>query len=575
MRCWPTPPQYKTGMNLGISPLVGTGTEEQAKAMLFDLRWCPTSPSWPSGFNWPISWDSGATQAAPFKCTSFNDESTYESPAYQAKALGEKYMLGRGWDRPGFPYAPETIKFQSNDNSRPTTFCGLSRGDEFASTAYNQEWSNFLAAAGAYLSDAAHDYTDVATYYVQNEPQNDADYQVSAFLCKLSKTAAPKLKISVSREPLPNIAERTDFKFAAGDMGPCGYDYWVAHVGRWYATYAWQRIAMNNESVLLYSLPQDVLPMFTPCADNDGLVQGVHVRVVPWVSWSVRAIGWEYYNMGFFMDASQSPPVPGVAAVLFRESYEDYEYLRLANAGVTPRPYVDEVADRVARSVGMCNFAWTQDVELIHAIRRELGFYIEGTRASLPTSTYTVHSFAGGPYYIDFCDPADTRIPTPLVDTNLGGHTWTKVGWAQFNPAVGYGWCGRYTSNPVIDKYATSNNGGDWVQRTYIYDDYQNRTCLRLVVCLSKSRLLKCSMTFTFRCKMASTTLPWASASRARLAATGHTWRSMANHCCHAHMKSSQASLCAASVCSLQTASFVLVGARIPRRFVVPTAPIP
>ena len=89
-----------------------------------------------------------------------------------------------------------------------------------------------------------------------------------------------------------------------------------------------------------------------------------------------------------------------------------------------------------------------------------------------------MHAFADGPFYIDFCDPSDPQIPTPLVDTSMGGHTWTKVGWSAFDPALGYGWCGRYIGGyePTIDLYRVSGNGGDWVQRTYIYDDNQNRT---------------------------------------------------------------------------------------------------
>lgn len=283
----------------------------------------------------------------------------------------------------------QLLKFQNNANARPTSFCGLSRGDEFSNAAYNKEWADFLSAANAYFSDPAHDYTHKGVYYVQNEPQNDAAYQVSAFLCNMTRTYAPKLKISISREPLPNIAERTDYKFVPGDFGPCGYDYWIAPVTRWYATYAWQRIQQNNENVMIYSLPQDTLPNFSPCADDNGLVQGVHVRVIPWVSWSIRAVGWAYYNMIIHFDTSQDPPVPGVSAVLFRESFEDWEYLMLANKrNANPRPYVEEAADRSARSVGFCNFAWTQSVSTIHTIKRELGYYIEGTRASLPTAQY-------------------------------------------------------------------------------------------------------------------------------------------------------------------------------------------
>jgi hypothetical protein len=45
-----------------------------------------------------------------------------------------------------------------------------------------------------------------------------------------------------------------------------------------------------------------------------------------------------------------------------------------------------EPADPVAHSVGYCISAWTQNYELIHALRHELGRYIEGSRSTMPTA---------------------------------------------------------------------------------------------------------------------------------------------------------------------------------------------
>jgi hypothetical protein len=44
--------------------------------------------------------------------------------------------------------------------------------------------------------------------------------------------------------------------------------------------------------------------------------------------------------MGIFIDSSVQPPIPKIGLELFRESYEDYEYLWLANGKTGyPRPY--------------------------------------------------------------------------------------------------------------------------------------------------------------------------------------------------------------------------------------------
>jgi hypothetical protein len=56
--------------------------------------------------------------------------------------------------------------------------------------------------------------------------------------------------------------------------------------------------------------------------------------------------GWAYYNMGIFIDTSQTPPWPKIGLELFRESYEDYEYLWLAN-GNTGYPRVDEASQSI------------------------------------------------------------------------------------------------------------------------------------------------------------------------------------------------------------------------------------
>ena len=100
-------PQYVTYMDLNTLGVGGSAGEQFAKDTLFDLRWSITNPSAPSGFGYGISWDNNDARAAALKvcitslcgrtltslqCNTFIDESTFESPAFQAKALGEKYV---------------------------------------------------------------------------------------------------------------------------------------------------------------------------------------------------------------------------------------------------------------------------------------------------------------------------------------------------------------------------------------------------------------------------------------------------------------------------------------------------
>ncbi len=66
----------------------------------------------------------------------------------------------------------------------------------------------------------------------------------------------------------------------------------------------------------------------------------------------MRASGWlsaESLNQAFFPNGQ-----PGVAAELFREACEDYEYLYLANGGAHPRGNLPEAVDRAALSLGFC-----------------------------------------------------------------------------------------------------------------------------------------------------------------------------------------------------------------------------
>ena len=85
-----------------------------------------------------------------------------------------------GWNGVGFP-SFEVMQFVDNSTPRPDNFCGVDRGgDPRGTDAYNTAWSHLLSAIDDYL--VAKKWTEKGYYYVQNEPQNQADYDTAAFL---------------------------------------------------------------------------------------------------------------------------------------------------------------------------------------------------------------------------------------------------------------------------------------------------------------------------------------------------------------------------------------------------------
>jgi len=443
----PRQASFATQLNVNVSNLVGDGSVDDAKTLLFEHRLTPKSVTWPSGFKWNITWDNGA---APNPCEAFYDEPD-EGAAFSIGALSKKYILGNGWNDLGFPTA---MLFQFIDNStpRPGTLCGLDRGDHYGSDAYNAEWSQWLGALDGYL--VANGMADRGYYYVQNEPQNAEDEALAAHLCRITRAAAPNLKIAVSEEPKPSIAEDPG--------GACGYDIWIAHTRAYQQGYAWERQRDHGEVVWYYSLDHDPDPYFNP---TDIERDGMHQRVIAWAAWSHRIRGWAYYDADRFFDGMR----PGVRAALLRESFEDYEYLLLANGGTHPEPFATEAADATAASVASSMTSWVKDADALMALRHELGRYIEGSTDTLPVLQADTGARPRGAYYVNFQDPGGEPSDDPL---EVDGQTWMKVGWGTYDEEKGYGWAGEHVDNPSIALYGMAGSGGSVVERSYIYDDY-------------------------------------------------------------------------------------------------------
>lgn len=223
------------------------------------------------------------------------------------------------------------------------------------------------------------------------------DYTISAYLCSVARSYAPKLKIMLSREANPQICERSEFDY-------CSYDIWMAWVWRFTTDYTWMRQIVYGETSWFYSLDTDnncayagtcntaLAPAVSNSGDNGSedpkaLNEGPHYRLIPWVAWALRISGWGYYHDDIFWDTraeSPTPSRPRISAALIREGLEDYEYLYQANGNARAVPYEKVDVDDTVLSLGFAVGVWLNDPNAIHTIRHELGLYIEGSRDDYP-----------------------------------------------------------------------------------------------------------------------------------------------------------------------------------------------
>lgn len=451
---------------------------EALKTWLFEHRLVPSAVAWPAGLNY-----GGGIE---YDCAS--DAFTDAGGAYEMSSLGPKYIDGTGWNGVGFP-SYEIMQFVDNSTPRPAEFCGVARGgDHYGTAEFNAKWSKLLSAIQAYQE--ARGWSGKGYYYVQNEPQNDADHDVAAHLASIAKTAAPNLRIAISEEPKPEIAENPR---ANGKS----YDLWWANLSHFEADYAKTRQA-KGEDVWWYFLYGDRPPYFNPIAIDHS---GIESRVAFFSAWRHRIRGFAYYSVtrwgqdpyenprpegtklngdGFLLYPPKSGElVSSIRWELLREGEEDFEYLlKLAN-GTMPRTS-DEAAgcDASAASVASSLTAYSRDSSAIQHLRNQLGLRIEGKVNGCPVLEAAASPGARkrGEYYVNFQDPAGEPKADPLV---VNGKTWMKVGWAPYDAKAGYGWSGPNIGKPEVMLYRYFGGGpGDELQKSVIYDDYGNTDTL-------------------------------------------------------------------------------------------------
>ena len=444
---------------------------ESLKDFFFEHRLVPSSVAWPAGLNY--------TGGIAYDCASGTFLS--EANPYDFSELGPKYIDGTGWNGVGFP-SFEIMQFVDNSTPRPQTFCGVDRGpDHYGTAAYNTEWQRLLSAIDGYL--VARGWQGKGYYYVMNEPQGQADYDLAAFLAALTKQAAPNLRIAVSEEPKAEIVEDPD---AQGHS----YDLWWADLSEFDPAYAAVRQAAGDD-VWWYFLYGDLPPHFNPITIDH---PGIESRIAHWAAWKYRIRGFAYYSVtGWGNDPYTNPkpegtnqngdgfllypPVNGelVTSIrweLLREGEEDFEYLLLAAGGSMPAtPDLGAGCDVSVASAVSSTTSYTRDASALKHLRDGLGLMLEGAVAGCPVlDSKPPGAHVRAPYYINFQDPAGEPSANPLT---VGGHDWLKLGWTPYDAAAGYGWSGPYIGDPGIMLYTYDGSAPvDELQRSIIYDDY-------------------------------------------------------------------------------------------------------
>ncbi|MGZ3422393.1 MAG: DUF4091 domain-containing protein [Polyangiales bacterium] len=447
-------------------------TKVQAlKTWFYEHRLTPSSVAWPAGLNY----DGGIE----FDCAA--GKLVDKTGDYEMSSLGPKYVDGKGWNGVGFP-SFQAMDFVDNSTPRPQKFCGVDRGPtNYGTPEYDAAWSKLLAAVDAYA--VAHGWDKKAYYYVQNEPQNAADYDLAAYLADLTKRAAPHLRIAISEEPKPEIAENPKAMGAS-------YDLWWANLSEFKPDYAKVRQA-KGESVWWYFLYGDLPPHFNPITIDH---PGIESRIPFWAAWKYRVRGFAYYSLtGWGSDPYSNPkpqgtnqngdgylfyPPKGGALVssirweLLREGAEDFEYLLLASGGAMPAtPDSAGGCDASVASAVSSTTTYTRDASALKHLRDELGAMLEKKRDGCPTlSSTSTTAHPRAPYFINFQDPAGEPKAMPLT---VDGHDWLKIGWSAYDAKLGYGWSGPNIGHADIMLYQyLADAPVNELQKSVIYDDY-------------------------------------------------------------------------------------------------------
>jgi hypothetical protein len=442
-------------------------TDLEMKRWFHQHRLTPRQVTYPSGMTPTITWDSAANTN---RCLSFFDEPT-EAPIYSIRWLAHQFVAGVGFnDGAGFPNFL-THQFTSNIQPRPSTFCGNSitgdpRGTHYGTAAYNAAWGNYLSALQNYCDPTVssnsggnpfgHDYLSKAVYFVMNEPQNAADYDLAAWLAQVSRQYAPKLRLMISEEAKPEIYNNALYPNQ-------GYNIWLAHLPAYSTAIgnSMNRKRDYQEQTWWYSLLTDPRHFISPNQTNRPAIE---TRILCWLAWQHRVEGWSDSGtdpaLATFLGGTSFAPT--IRSELLRESFEDYEYFKLANGGQNPGPFQPNIADKFVSLIASTLTGFDRDPSKLHWLRVQLGRQISGEGAALPLLPLSAPRPYGS-YNIDF------GWPTGSSPFSFNGRTWIAMGWQLYDPATNNsGWYVADTNTLVVKDTSLGNT----LERRLLYDDF-------------------------------------------------------------------------------------------------------
>eukprot|EP01060_Flectonema_neradi_P034867 TRINITY_DN6250_c0_g1_i2.p1 TRINITY_DN6250_c0_g1~~TRINITY_DN6250_c0_g1_i2.p1 ORF type:complete len:968 (+),score=164.92 TRINITY_DN6250_c0_g1_i2:147-3050(+) len=430
-------PETRNFINLNTvhpAEVFPTGSVEEKKQALFDHRITPSRPTYPASFEYADSWDTPPSPNNTLKCTGFNSGQSQDAGNTLDDQLA-KYLKGEGWNCVGFQMEIGQ-RYVSDTEHRPASFCGADIGTQNGTATYNQAWGFFLTALSNYVK--ANGLEGKVAYNIMTNPETAEEIGTAGELCKLAKDKAPDILRIIEEEARADIVS-----------SGCGYDVWITPVDRYDQQYSWSRQQINQEAVWLSPTSNDES---YPNPYN-ATSPGIETRIWGFLSWSSRALGLYWNNTAYNVFTASSGDIK-VSFELFREAWEDYEYLFIANGLEQPRPCTRSMADFASFAIARSVSSFVNDDSSLMNVRHALGRFNEDSITDIKSNLEIV-SFE--PLAINFQDPAGSPT-TPII--NINGAIWTKQGWSARN-AQGLGWTGDGLLTPSNLNVVYNNVGDD------------------------------------------------------------------------------------------------------------------
>jgi hypothetical protein len=369
-----------------------------------DHRLTPKGVGWPAGLNYP-----GGVE---YDCNGSLDPDAWGD--WDFHTLAEKYLSGSQLDNgAGFPTF--LIKGPSSNwppDSRPSSFCGTSRGPEPPGDSdYNDKWFQYWTAVSDYLGET-RDYAAKGYYHIVNEPQTGLeagagnDYDIVAYLAQQTKIAAPNVRILVSEQVEADIHDNPTYPGAKIDI-------WMPTITNYESERSHERQLHHGEEVWWYFLYGDRPPLPNPTVMDR---PGVEARITPWAAWLERVQGLVYYSTtdwstspwtqpwindgngdGFLFyppkdstiafsacNAQSNRLAPSIRWELLREGMEDYEYFWILNKG-NPQIGVTNAADTIMGRFIASRTRFSRVPSDLYQTRADIAAKIMGTVAGKKT----------------------------------------------------------------------------------------------------------------------------------------------------------------------------------------------